>query len=121
MKDMVFLGPVPAQEPCEQVGPDCHYGRMHMQCRAFKEQVMRHHPVPEDLRGLCGYKVHGSRHELGPYLELVAWFDNTSQSATDWAYTAEQRACHEDFGNVWDDESRQILGLPARGAEEVAA
>lgn len=119
MKDRLDLGPVPAQEQSEQVGRNCDYDRMRLECRTFKEQVERNHPIPDELRGVCGYKVHGNPHEFGTYFEVVAWFDSNSHAAMDWAYTAERRTCEEDFGNVWDEHSRQLLNLPNRESAEV--
>jgi hypothetical protein len=119
MRDYIYLGTVPSMERCEQAGHDCNYARMHLECRTFKEQVARNHPVPEHLRGLCGYKVHGSQHDLGTYFELVAWYETDSTAASEWAYAAEQHTSHEEFGEYWDDQSRQILGLLPRHGEPV--
>lgn len=111
MRDYLYLGPVPSEEKCEQVGPECNYGRMHAECRAFKAQMIRYHPVPEALQAFCGYTIKNDSHDFGQYFELVAWYESGTEAAAEWAYMAEVRASTEEFGRVWDDQSRAELGL----------
>lgn len=111
MKKYIYLGPVPSEEKCEQFRQACDFDRLHAECSAFKAQMIRHHPVDEALQPFCGYSIKGIPHDFGNYYQVCAWYDSASQTAAEWAYTAEVRACTEEFGRVWDEQARAQLGL----------
>ena len=91
LRDYIYLGSAPADEPCVQVitGED-YLPAMRLELKRFKELMQQIHPVPDELEHAAGYAIQREEHDFGPYLDLTAWFDSSNQAAIDWAYAAEE-------------------------------
>lgn len=101
MRDKVELAAVPTDEPCEQVGPNCNYERMRMECRAFAEQLRRQ--LGREPEG-AQLSVKSNPHEFGPYYEVVCYYDVGNTEAMDYAWGLEAN-----LPAKWDSEALQYL------------
>lgn len=108
----IDLGAGPSDEDQAQVGSENYSSRSRAECSAYKDQILRHYPVPEGVS--AGIRTCVSPHELGSYRELSAVYNCESGQA--WAYAIEGDT--KKVLRSWDDVSRIALGLPAQ--EEVA-
>ena len=105
MRDYLDIGCTPADEPCEQVGPNCNYPKMRLECRVFIGQLRRiFGPEPEgaDLR------VKGFSHDFGTYYEVVCYFDCDNKAAVEYAYRC------ENIPASWDQEAKEELAAWTR-------
>jgi hypothetical protein len=103
MFDHLDLGPTPAGESCEQLGPNYDSKRARAECRAFAAQLERVNGTPPDG---CGFRVKSNPHDFGTYLSVVVAFDDENDAAVEYAYKAENTTPEE-----WDDEARKELAL----------
>jgi hypothetical protein len=102
MRDYIEIGPSPADEDCEQVGPNCDYGRMKKECRALINQLRRMHGDEPEGASL---RVKGNPHDFGTYYEVACYFDSELPQSVEYALKC------EDLPETWDDEARKELGL----------
>lgn len=103
MKDYLYIGPVPAEEDCAQVGSHDYAKRAKQECRIFVEQIRRYYPEPEN-----GYlSIKSNSHDYGTYYEVVAVFDMDCEAASEWAYDVES----DPKGKLirWDKEAQEQL------------
>ena len=85
MMDYLNIGSTPNEEDCAQVGSADYYTRAIKECRAYREQIRKHYPEPEN-----GYlKVKGFPHDFGTYYEVVAYYDPEDIEAPRWALDIE--------------------------------
>lgn len=110
MKERIYLGPSPADEPCAQVGDPEYDVKARAECLAWLEQLERcwaaHHdgaPLPTALR----LRVATEEHDFGSYREVVAVFDDRDAAAIDAAFWLEENAPEK-----WDDPARRALFAP---------
>jgi len=66
-KDFLTLGPTPADEPCEQLGPGYDPEKARFECFTFARQLKRTFPHGE-------FGVKTFQHDFGSYMEVVAYF-----------------------------------------------
>lgn len=98
MMDYLNIGSTPNEEDCAQVGSADYYARAIKECRAYREQIRKHYPEPEN-----GYlRVKGFPHDFGTYYEVVAYYDPEDTEASRWALDIEG----DDLGvlSTWDEE-----------------
>lgn len=88
-KDIVFLGPVPIDEPCAQVGDPDYEVLAADECRRFID-LIRATVGPEPLGAKL--KVKWADHDLGRYAEVVCEFEEGNQEAWDYAFRCESEA-----------------------------
>lgn len=95
VRDYLHIGPVPAEEKCEQVGPSCDYAKMKRECNAFIAAI----------RTVCGPEPDGANlkllrqeHDFGSYYEVVCWYDKDNEEARGYAFRVEAEA-----PNTWAD------------------
>ncbi|WP_234265150.1 hypothetical protein [Hydrogenophaga sp. NFH-34] len=105
--DSLAIGPAPHEENPAQVGSENYARRSMLECAAFKAQILRHYPIPEDA--IAGIRISLNPHEMGTYREVeVAYGDEVG---CNWAYEVES----DPKGALakWDDESLAFLHAPA--------
>jgi hypothetical protein len=98
MMEDLNIGSTPNEEECAQVGSDDYYERAIKECLAYREQIRKHYPEPEN-----GYlKVKGFPHDFGTYYEVVAYYDPEDTQASRWAFDIEG----DNLGvlSTWDEE-----------------
>lgn len=90
MKDLVYLGPVPADEQCLELGaPNYEPHAAEQECRRYIELIRRTvGPEPQGAK----LKVKWQEHDLGSYCEVVCEFDDRYQEAFDYAFRCESEA-----------------------------
>lgn len=101
MRDYLTLGPTPAGEQCENLGPNYNPQRARLECNTFRDQLRREFP-----EATCQFVVKSFPHDFGSYMEVCAVYDDTDEVQVDWAFRAES-----DTPEYWDQESRELLGL----------
>lgn len=86
MKEKIYIGGSPTEEACVQVAAGGGYlAAMRFETQLYLELLQETYPEPEG-----GYfKIVTSSHDFGPYMEVVAIYDDDNEEACDWAYDAE--------------------------------
>lgn len=97
MRDYLFIGPTPAEEPCAQLGTDYYTPRAQIECRAFMAQLQRQFGKPP---GSASFRISRCAHELGTYLEVVIVFNDNSEEEIDYAFNVESNS-----PSHWDEEA----------------
>lgn len=101
--DDLYIGPVPCDEDCEQLGEGYRPERARQECRAYIGQLRRIHGAEPDGTQL---RIKSNLHDFGTYLEVVVRYNENIQAAVDYAFRVEANCPAE-----WDDEARRDLGL----------
>lgn len=102
MTEFLYIGPVPAEEDCEQVGEDCNYNKMCGECRVYGEQLAR--LFPEQVKTGIWFKTKAEQHDFGRYYELVVCYDPNDPAQVTAAFHVEAN-----LPSTWDDKARQDL------------
>ncbi|MGD9613804.1 MAG: hypothetical protein AB7H90_01255 [Alphaproteobacteria bacterium] len=103
MIDKLEIGPAPALEDCESLGPNYNPERARLECRTFIGLIRRVlGPEPEGAKLV----ITSNPHDFGTYYEVAVRFDDRDEEAGEYAYKVESEAPVE-----WDDEARTALGL----------
>lgn len=100
MREYLTLGPVPCDEPCQQV-PYEQPGLAKIECRVYIHQLKRSHGEPPEGAEL---RIMSNRHDFGTYLEVVVWYDVNDPAAWHYAATLEN-----ELPLRWDDAARLEL------------
>ena len=109
--DFIELGPVPAGEPCAQVGTDNYLARSMRECEVFRRMLERVLPIPEGLP--VTYVIRSHPHDFGAYREVSARYSGVDQAACDFAIQVESSV-----PDGWDPVAQQELAdLQRRQAE----
>ena len=109
--EYIELGPVPAGEPCAQVGTDSYLARSMRECEVFRRMLDRVFPIPESLP--VKYVVRSHTHDFGTYREVSVRYCGGNQAASDFAYQVESA-----MPDCWDSTALQELAnLQMRHAE----
>jgi hypothetical protein len=99
MRDLVYLGPVPPDEPCVQVGDPNYVELSEDECRRYINLIRKVvGPEPQGAK----LKVKWSPHDLGSYAEVVCEFDDKYQEAFDYAFR-----CESEGPQSWDAEAHE--------------
>lgn len=102
MRDCLYIGPVPSNEMCAQVGDDDFTQRATVECRVYADQLRRMFPaVPESG---ARFATQWQEHDFGRYAEVVIYYDPSNEAQVMAAYDAEGRLPEE-----WDDAARTAL------------
>lgn len=109
MRSIAYIGSVPAEESCAQVGDEDYRRVARIECRAYINLLRRVHgeePEGAELRLVW------CPHDFGSYAEVQCWYDDDSPAAR--AYAGEV----ENGLQEWDDAARREIGreLAKRGA-----
>lgn len=98
----ITLGPTPAGECCEQIGPNCNYDRMKKECRVYIHQLERMFPDAE--KSNARFAVMSFPHDFGTYKEVVVKYDEMVEDSVNFAFHVESNLPEE-----WDDEALDEL------------
>lgn len=103
MRDYIDIGSTPANEDCEQLGPNYDAQKARKECRAFIHQILRElGPEPEG----ANLAIKSNPHDFGTYLEVVCYFDDKNEKARNYAFRCEDTAVD------WDTIARRELEFP---------
>jgi hypothetical protein len=103
MKEFLEIGPGPAEERVEQVGPNCDYGRMRKECEAFIRQLRRLlGPEPPGAK----LKIRRNQHDFGMYMEVACYYDENDREGVEYA-----SLCEMEYPAEWDEEAKVELGI----------
>ena len=115
MMDHLYIGSVPADEPCAQTGVTAEAGRFNRaECNAYIKALRTvYGPEPDG----CAYHIKRESHDFGAYYEVVIYFEDRDEAATAFAYKVEAGlATWAEAGMEppfrYDDRS-QVIGLAA--------
>lgn len=109
--EYIELGPVPAGEPCAQVGTDNYLARSMRECEVFRRMLERVFPIPEGLS--VKYVVRSHPHDFGTYREVSVRYSGDDAAACDFAFQVESSV-----PDGWDPVAQQELAdLQRRQAE----
>ena len=72
MYDQLSIGPVPAEESCEQLGDSYRPQRARAEWRTFVEQLTRHFGEPPFG---ARFRITSNPHDFGTYLDVVVEYD----------------------------------------------
>lgn len=109
MGEEIYLGPVPLEEDCAQVGSDGYYERSRVECRAYINQLKRQFGEPPTGGSL---KILACPHDFGTYHEVIAIFNEIYPDSCKWAFEIE-----ENLPMRWDEEALIDLTILTIGAK----
>ena len=96
MRDYIDIGPVPAEEDCEQLGPNYDASKARKECNAYIEAIRRVcGPEPQGAQ----LRIKANQHDFGTYYEVVCYYDTENQAAFDYALK-----CESDAPQRWPDD-----------------
>lgn len=99
--DILEIGPCPADEDCQQLGPNYDARAARIECEHYIDQLRRQFgPEPNGCklyikRNPCGF---------GPYLEVGCKFNEKCERCTEYAFKCEGEAWPH-----WDNKSLDSL------------
>lgn len=103
------LGSVPANESCVQLGDDDYHEKVHVECNAYKRQLLRMYKeahnganLPDDVRLI----TISNSHDFGTYHEVAVKFNDNIQECVDAAFWFE-----DNCPSHWDEIARSELEL----------
>ena len=88
-KELVYLGPAPANESCVQVGDPDYAAQAVAECRAYIEAIRK--VVGEESDGAV-LRVKREIHDFGAYLEVICEYDPSSEAAAEYAVRCDEHA-----------------------------
>jgi len=109
MRDELYLGPVPIEEDCSQVGSVGYFERSRVECGAFINQLKRLFGDPPEGGALT---IKSCPHDFGTYHEVIATFDDLYPDSCKWAFEIE-----ENLPMRWDDEALMDLTILTIGTK----
>lgn len=109
MREEIYLGPVPLEEDCSQVGSIDYLKRSRIECKAYVNQLKRKFGEPPFGGALI---IKECPHDFGTYLEVVAVFDDLYPDSARWAFEVE-----ENLPMRWDEEALIDLTILTIGSK----
>jgi hypothetical protein len=95
-RDYMHIGPTPADEPCEQLGPNYDPQKARAECNRFIAAIRQTLGTePEGAR----LSIKSNPHDFGTYYEVVINYDTDNEEATKYAYR-----CESDSPTTWPEE-----------------
>jgi len=86
MRDCLELGPTPCNENCAQVGIESYHVIAKQECQRYIDLIRKVvGPEPEGAR----LRIKSNPHDFGTYYEVACYFDDTNETAIDYAYHCE--------------------------------
>ena len=86
-RDIVYIGPVPCNEDCQQVGPGYDSAAARAECQRYISDLRRHYGAePEGAR----LSIKSEPHDFGSYLEVVCRYDDENEAAVNYAFRVEE-------------------------------
>ena len=93
MRDYTSIGPSPCDEECVQVGTPDYMALARPECQRFLELIRKElGPEPPGAQ----LRIKSNAHDFGSYLDVVCYFDDQDEEATDYAYR-----CEADAPQTW--------------------
>lgn len=90
MRDCIYIGSTPCDEPCQQVGMPSYDAKLaRKECYAFIGQLRRllgKEPDGAELR------IKTESHDFGSYPEVVCYYDNDKPASVEYAFAAESNS-----------------------------
>jgi hypothetical protein len=105
MRDRLEIGSTPHAEDCEQLGPSYDPQRAKAECRAFRNQIIRHYGEVDGARLV----ITSNAHDFGTYHEIAVSYDENDEAQVEYAFRIEEDALNA-LEN-WDEAARAELGL----------
>ena len=105
--ETIELGPVPAGEPCAQVGTANYLARSMLECEVFRRMLERVLPIPEGLP--VKYVVRSHPHDFGTYREVSVRYSCDAPAACDFAFRVES-SVPEGWDPVAQHELADLIG-----------
>lgn len=102
MNDYLYLGPVPCDEDCAQVGDPDYRKNAIREVNAYIAQLKREFPDWE--RDGVDFRVKWENHDFGSYCEVIVSFDDSDEASTAYAFEIENNLPYN-----WDEEARREL------------
>ncbi len=112
--EYIELGPVPAGEPCAQVGTDNYLARSMRECEVFRRMLERVFPIPEGLP--VKYVIRSHSHDFGTYREVSVRYTGGDPAACNFAFQIESSV-----PDGWDRVAEQELADLQRRQDELQA
>ncbi len=101
MKDFITIGPVPAGEPCVQVGDENYRETSKIECSAFINQLKREFGNPPPKAGL---RVKAFNHDLGQYREVVCYYEIEDEESKEYCFRLESEVPEH-----WDQIAKEEI------------
>jgi hypothetical protein len=101
MRDFVEYGTTPSGEDCAQVGSENFTANARKECIMFIKQIRRTFGVEPEGATLS---IKSSNHDLGTYYDVVCYFDDNNEVASDYAYRIDN-----ELPEYWDEEAKKEL------------
>ena len=108
MFEYIELSSSPYEESCAAVGADYYAERSRVECKTYKAQLERLHPIPEELSGDAYFGIKRFDHDFGSYREVVIHYNPEAEGAIAFALKVEGK-CPEN----WDETA--IAELTTKG------
>lgn len=101
MRDTLSIGPTPAAEDCEQLGPNYDPVKAKKECRAYINQLTRLYP---HMKGR--FRISNNPHDFGTYHEVEVLFDSDNEQSVNSAFEIDAN-----IPEHWDEQAKIELGL----------
>lgn len=88
-RDYIDLGSTPANESCEQLGPNYDPQKAQAECRRYRELIRE--TVGLEPAG-AALVVKSNSHDFGTYYEVHVTFDTDDPEAIDYAFRCDNEA-----------------------------
>lgn len=101
--DYIELGPVPLNEPCQQVGGKGYSeDKALLECHRYRRLLLKTFP---HFQLNVQYKIQWTRHDFGRYCEVVLFYDEEDERCVDYAFYVENNQPEE-----WErDENGEVV------------
>ena len=99
-KDYLTLGPTPAAENCQQIGPNFEPFKARLEMIAYIDQLKRQFPQWIEQKIYFRTKTFNA----GEYSEVVVWFDDLNEESCSNAFDVENN-----IPEKWDEEAKKFL------------
>lgn len=86
MREYIELGPVPADEECEQLGPNYDYRKARRETRVYIRQLER---MFKDPFKASPFGIKSFPHDFGCYSEAVVYYRPDDEESADFAFAVE--------------------------------
>ena len=89
MRDYTSIGPSPCEETCVQVGADDYSRLARIECQRFIDAIRQTlGPEPDG----ASLRVKSFPHDFGSYMEVVCYYEDENETATDYAFKCESES-----------------------------
>lgn len=96
MTDYIAIGPTPADEPCEQLGPNYDPQRARAECKRFIALIRK--TLGDEPPG-ARLRIQSNAHDFGTYYEVVCSYDEDNETAAKYAFR-----CESEAPTTWEEE-----------------